>query len=270
MNPGVLPSSPSSPSSFGIGIGMLGMWSDHKRRSQLLEQPASRAHGGHRKRHRVAAGDRRETDRAEDKTGESRAAKCCATGVLLLVWASCCIFAIDTAGGSEGALFGLIPATLGLANLAYAAVLCRKEREAAEEKTQRSPARRRVICAQRCNQSRSATSAARTFSGSRRELVMVVRMVDADRQRGTTLELGDHRVVELEAQEMHRRGLDLVLALQVLVGDGEHARASRDLHPAAILDAAQASRAARGALSASGNSIRNVTFQLRPSGISGL
>ena len=37
MNRGIR-SFPSPPSSCGIGIGMLGLWTDHKRKSQMLEQ----------------------------------------------------------------------------------------------------------------------------------------------------------------------------------------------------------------------------------------
>ena len=43
-------------------------------------------------------------------------------------------FAIDAAGGREGALFGLIPAAVGIANLVYAAMLWKKE----QERTRRS------------------------------------------------------------------------------------------------------------------------------------
>ena len=37
-------------------------------------------------------------------------------------------FAIDVSGGREGALFGLIPAAVGIANLVYAAILWKKEK----------------------------------------------------------------------------------------------------------------------------------------------
>ena len=50
------------------------------------------------------------------------------SGVLLLGLGIVLYFAIDEAGGHEGALFGLIPATLGLANLAYAVVLFNRGR----------------------------------------------------------------------------------------------------------------------------------------------
>jgi hypothetical protein len=68
---------------------------------------------------------------AEKKTNPARVLR---SGVLLLSLGVVLCLAINAAGGHEGALFGLIPATLGLANLAYAFVLFRKEREAAGEK----------------------------------------------------------------------------------------------------------------------------------------
>jgi hypothetical protein len=37
------------------------------------------------------------------------------------------------AGGREGALFGLIPAAIGVANLVYAAVLWRKEEQGRQD-----------------------------------------------------------------------------------------------------------------------------------------
>jgi hypothetical protein len=57
------------------------------------------------------------------------------SGVLLLGIGIVLYFAIDASGGPEGALFGLIPATLGLANVVYAAVLFKKERDAVMEKS---------------------------------------------------------------------------------------------------------------------------------------
>ena len=45
--------------------------------------------------------------------------------------------------------------------------------------------------------------------------------------------------VQLETQEMHGRGLVVVLPLQVLVGDREHPLHLADPHPAAIFDADQ-------------------------------
>src|SRR3954471_8350585 len=57
--------------------------------------------------------------------------------------------------------------------------------------------------------------------GGGRDLVLVVRVVDADGERGATLERGGHRRAQLEPQEMNGRGLDVVLPLQVFVGNGE-------------------------------------------------
>ena len=116
---------------FGIGLAMLGLWTDHQRRTQKLE---------HLHRERMAAIEKGiqlpqnpEADRPEPKVVNP--ARMLRSGVLLLSLGLVLYFAIDAAGGREGALFGLIPATLGLANLAYAAVLFKKERDAALEKS---------------------------------------------------------------------------------------------------------------------------------------
>src|SRR5213075_2394513 len=101
---------------FGIGIAMLGLWTDHQRRAQKLE---------HLHRERMAAIDKGvplpattdERDRVDDKW--SNPARMLRSGILLLGLGIILYFAIDAAGGSEGALFGLIPSALGLANLAY-------------------------------------------------------------------------------------------------------------------------------------------------------
>lgn len=120
---------------FGIGIMMLGLWTDHQRRTQKLE---------HLHRERMAAIEKGialpqnpDADKPENKLANP--ARMLRSGVLLLGLGIVLYFAIDTAGGREGALFGLIPATLGLANLAYAAVLFKKEREAAEKSTSLQP-----------------------------------------------------------------------------------------------------------------------------------
>jgi len=75
-----------------------------------------------------------ETDSERDQKKKADPARFLRSGVMLLSLGIVLYFAIDAAGGREGALFGLIPGTLGLANLAYAAVLFRKERDAAAEK----------------------------------------------------------------------------------------------------------------------------------------
>lgn len=115
----------------GIGIAMLGLWTDHQRRALKLE---------HQHRERMAAIEKgialppppdADTDRAVDKSANP--ARMLRSGVLLLSLGIVLYFAIDVAGGESGALFGLIPATLGLANLAYAAVLFKKERATVDD-----------------------------------------------------------------------------------------------------------------------------------------
>jgi len=122
---------------FGIGIGMLGLWTDHKRKSQILE---------HQHRERMAALEKGlplppmkmdEALKSQDK--QVNPGRMLRSGVLLLSLGLVLFFAIDAAGGQEGALFGLIPATLGLANLAYSAVLFRDQQKAAEQKLRNLP-----------------------------------------------------------------------------------------------------------------------------------
>ena len=116
---------------FSLSLAMLGMWTDHQRRTQKLE---------HLHRERMAAIEKGlpvpaspDADRPEPKVANP--ARMLRSGVLLLALGIVLYFAIDAAGGTEGALFGLIPATIGLANLAYAAALYRKEeKESAGEK----------------------------------------------------------------------------------------------------------------------------------------
>lgn len=121
---------------MGIGIAMLGLWTEHKRKSQLMEQ----LH-----RERMAAIDKgielppMNMDlKANAMTSSGKApnpAKVLRFGVFMLAVGIVLYFALDTVGAAAAAVFGLLPATLGLANLAYAVVLFNDERKAGEEKS---------------------------------------------------------------------------------------------------------------------------------------
>ena len=114
---------------MGIGIGMLGLWTDHKRKSQMLEQ----VH-----RERMAAIEKgvelppMSVDPITTRPPGSVAnpARILRNGVFMVSFGVVLFFALNTVGASEAAVFGLIPATIGLANLAYSAVLFDKERKA--------------------------------------------------------------------------------------------------------------------------------------------
>ena len=125
---------------FGIGMGALGLWTDHKRKSQMLEQM-------HRERMAAiekgidlppVSLDAFGNPASSAAANPANPAKVLRAGVMMLTLGLVLYFAIDAAGGREGALFGLIPATLGLANLAYAAVLFSKERKAEEKEKERA------------------------------------------------------------------------------------------------------------------------------------
>jgi hypothetical protein len=114
---------------MGIGIGMLSIWSEHKRKSQLLEQ-------NHRERMHALEKGIELPALPPNLVGYSNgpatasAAKSLRSGVMLLLIGILLFFAIDVAGGREGALFGLIPAAVGIANLLYAAIQWKKEEAA--------------------------------------------------------------------------------------------------------------------------------------------
>jgi hypothetical protein len=112
---------------MGIGIGMLSIWSDHKRKAQLLEQ-------NHRERmHALEKGIELPPLPANlvgmsNGPATASAAKSLRSGIMLVLIGILLFFAIDVAGGREGALFGLIPAAVGVANLVYAAIQWNKEK----------------------------------------------------------------------------------------------------------------------------------------------
>jgi hypothetical protein len=112
---------------MGIGIGMLAIWSEHKRKSQLLEQ-------NHRERmHAIEKGIEvpplpANLVGAANGPSTASAAKSLRSGIMLSLIGVLLFFAIGTAGGREGALFGLIPAAIGIANFVYAGILWQKEK----------------------------------------------------------------------------------------------------------------------------------------------
>jgi hypothetical protein len=116
---------------FGIGMGMLSVWTEHKRRSQLLEQ-------SHRER--MIALEKglpmpeiptgllsRKTDDATPRNAPLRAMR---SGLTMLGIGIVLYFGLDRLTGGDVALFGLIPAVIGVSNLVYAGLLARKERDA--------------------------------------------------------------------------------------------------------------------------------------------
>ena len=112
---------------MGIGIAMLTIWSEHKRKAQLLEQ-------NHRERlQAIDKGIELPPLPPNLVTGgngpsTATAAKSLRSGVMLVLIGVILYVAIGNVSGSEGALFGLIPAAVGIANLLYAAILWQKEK----------------------------------------------------------------------------------------------------------------------------------------------
>jgi hypothetical protein len=132
MNPAVIGAFiPIVAITLGIGIGSLAIWSEHKRKLELID----RLH-----RERMLAlekgveppalppgmlGDLAHKPKLVPRYLWPKAMR---TGLALLFGGIVLYFAVDRAGGTEGALFMLIPAVVGLANLVYAAVLWHQEK----------------------------------------------------------------------------------------------------------------------------------------------
>jgi hypothetical protein len=113
---------------MGIGIGMMAIWSDHKRKAQILEQ-------NHRERmHAIEKGIELPPLPASLVGGSTptapSAAKSLRIGIMLTLIGILLFIAIVVAGGQEGALFGLLPACVGVANLVYAAIQWKQEKKA--------------------------------------------------------------------------------------------------------------------------------------------
>jgi hypothetical protein len=112
---------------MGIGIGMLAIWSEHKRKAQLLEQ-------NHRERMHAIEKGIELPPLPPNLVGTSNgpatasAAKSLRSGIMLVLIGILLYFAIEISGGHEGALFGLIPAAVGVANLVYAWIQWDKEK----------------------------------------------------------------------------------------------------------------------------------------------
>ena len=119
---------------LGIAIGALAIWSEHKRKLELID----RLH-----RERMLAlekgveppalppgmvGDLAHKQRPKlvPRYMWPRAMR---NGLALLFGGIVMYFGVDHAGGEEGAIFMLIPAVLGLANLVYAGVLWKQEKD---------------------------------------------------------------------------------------------------------------------------------------------
>jgi hypothetical protein len=114
---------------MGISAGMLAIWSEYKRKSQLLEQ-------NHRERmHAIEKGielppiPANLVGASSNGPSTASAAKSVRSGIMLLLIGIVLFFAIDMVGAEEASLFGLIPAAIGIANLVYAAIQWDKEKQ---------------------------------------------------------------------------------------------------------------------------------------------
>lgn len=113
---------------MGISVAIVSIWSEHKRKAQLLEQ-------NHRERMQAIEKGIELPPLPANLVGMSNgpstasAAKSLRSGIMLVLIGVLLFFGIGVAGGKEGAIFGLIPAAVGIANLVYAAIQWDKEKK---------------------------------------------------------------------------------------------------------------------------------------------
>lgn len=111
---------------MGIAIGMLSIWTDHKRKAQLLEQFHKERLSALDKGVSLPDLDRRLVQLDEREPATS--AKAFRNGIMMLLIGVILFFALWNLTGMRIALFGLIPAAVGIANLVYGALLYNKEK----------------------------------------------------------------------------------------------------------------------------------------------
>jgi hypothetical protein len=122
---------------MSLGFAMLALWTTHQRKSQMLEQLHRERMAAIEKGVALPPVNVEEIVATTSSPGTANPARVLRSGVLLLAIGIVLYFAINESGGREGALFGLIPAAVGVANLVYAAVLFSNERKADEQKARR-------------------------------------------------------------------------------------------------------------------------------------
>lgn len=133
MNPAVIGAFiPIVAITLGIGIGSLAIWSEHKRKLELIDRL-------HRERMLALEKGVEPPALPPGMLGDLSHSKpklvprylwpkVMRNGLALLFGGIVLYFSVDHAGGSEGAPFMLILAVLGLANLVYAWVLWQQEK----------------------------------------------------------------------------------------------------------------------------------------------
>jgi hypothetical protein len=117
---------------MGCSIAIVSIWAEHKRKAQLLEQ-------NHRERMNAIEKGLElpplpitlANEGNSNGPATATPAKSLRAGIMLCLIGGLLYFAIDRMGAEEIALFGLIPAAVGVANLVYAAIQWNKDKNLA-------------------------------------------------------------------------------------------------------------------------------------------
>jgi preprotein translocase subunit YajC len=112
---------------MGCSIAIVSIWGEHKRKAQLLEQNHRERMNALEKGVELPPLPANLVHDRSNGPATSTPAKSLRAGIMLVLIGGVLYFAIDRIGAEEAALFGLIPAAVGIANLVYAAIQWNKE-----------------------------------------------------------------------------------------------------------------------------------------------
>jgi cadmium resistance protein CadD (predicted permease) len=114
---------------MGCSIAIVSIWGEHKRKAQLLEQNHRERMNAIEKGVELPPLPANLVHDSSNGPSTSTPAKSLRAGIMLVLIGVLLFFAIQSIEAEEVALFGLIPAAVGIANLVYAAIQWNKDKD---------------------------------------------------------------------------------------------------------------------------------------------
>ena len=112
---------------MGCSIAIVSIWGEHKRKAQLLEQNHRERMNAIEKGLELPPLPANLVHDSSNGPATATPAKSLRAGIMLVLIGVLLYFAILNVEAEEVALFGLIPAAVGIANLVYAAIQWNKD-----------------------------------------------------------------------------------------------------------------------------------------------
>lgn len=113
---------------MGCSIAIVSIWGEHKRKAQLLEQNHKERMSAIEKGLELPPLPVNLVHDSSNGPSTASPAKSLRAGIMMVLIGVLLYFAIQSIEAEEVALFGLIPAAVGVANLVYAAIQWNKDK----------------------------------------------------------------------------------------------------------------------------------------------